>query len=145
MVAPSRSIPDGKVIKEFKGNGDVLHQANFIEAVRKQDRSILNAEVAVGNDSTGWCNLANVAFRAGNEFTREAASEVGLEQWQTLIGEMDSHLKAHDLALDSDAIRLSPILNLDSKTQQFVGDQADSANRFLNREYREGYEVPSLV
>ena len=136
---------DGKVIKEFKGNGDVKHQANFIEAVRKQDRSILNAEIEVGNDSTGWCNLANVAFRAGSEFTREAAAEVSLQQWQTLVAEMDRHLRAHNLAIESDAIRLSPLLELDSKTQQFVGDHAAAGNRFLNRQYRKGYEVPSLT
>lgn len=136
---------DGKLVKEFKGNGDVKHQSNFIEAVRKQDRSILNAEVAVGNDSTGWCNLANVAFRAGSEFTYEAASAVDLDQWQTLIGEMDEHVKAHKLALDSDAIRLSPMLELDPKTEQFVGEHANAANPLLTREYRKGYEVPSLA
>jgi hypothetical protein len=136
---------DGKVIKEFSGNGSVIHQANFIDAVRKQDRSLLNAEVAVGNDSTGWCNLANVAFRAGSEFTREAAAEVDFDQWQTLIGEMDQHLKAHDLTLESGAIRLSPVLDLNSKTEQFVGEHAEKANRFLNRQYRKGYEVPSFT
>lgn len=135
----------GKVIKKFEGNGNVLHQANFIEAVRTQDRSILNAEVAVGNDSTGWCNMANVAFRAGKEFTYEAASEVQLQPWQTVIGEMDQHLKAHGLRLDSDKIRLSPMLELDEKTEQFVGEHADSANRFLTRPYRKGYEVPQIA
>jgi hypothetical protein len=136
----------GKKIKQFEGNrGDVLHQANFIDAVRRRDRSILNTDVQVGNDSTGWCNLANVAFRAGSEFTREAAAQVTMEQWQTLMGEMDTHLKAHGLALESDAIRLSPMLELNAKTEQFTGEHADVANRYLKREYRKGYEVPSLV
>lgn len=136
---------DGKRIREFRGNGDVLHQKNFIEAVRTQDRSILNAEISVGNDTTGWCNLANIAFRCGNEFSHEVASQVELEQWTTLMGEMDDHLKAHDLALESDSIRLSPLLELDSKTEQFVGDHAETANHFLKREYRKGYEVPEIV
>lgn len=136
---------DGKLIKEFKGNGDVRHQANFIEAVRTQDRSILNAEIEVGNDSTGWCNLANVAFRAGGELTREATEAVDLPQWQTVIDEMDRHLKAHEIALDSEAIKLSPMLELDSKTEEFVGDHASMANKYLNREYRKGYEVPSIA
>lgn len=135
----------GRVIKEFKGDGNVKHQANFIEAVRKQDRSILNAEIAVGNDSTGWCNLANVAFRAGSNFTYEAASAVDMDQWQTLIGEMDEHVKAHGMTLDNDEIRLSPMLELDPKTEQFVGEHADAANPFLTREYRKGYEVPELA
>ena len=68
-----------------------------------------------------------------------------MEQWQALIGEMDVHLKAHNLALDSAAIRLSPMLELDSKTEQFVGEHAAAANRFLNRPYRKGYEVPSIA
>jgi Oxidoreductase family, NAD-binding Rossmann fold/Oxidoreductase family, C-terminal alpha/beta domain len=136
---------DGKVIKEFKGNGDKLHQANFIEAVRAQDRSLLNAEIAVGNDSTGWCNLANIAFRAGKQFTREGASHVDQDQWLKVIGEMDEHLSAHQIALDSEAIRLSPLLELDSQTEQFVGEHADSANQYLKRQYRQGYEVPDLA
>ena len=137
--------PQGKVIREFSGNGDKRHQANFIEAVQKQDRSILNSEIEVGNDSTGWCNLANIAFRAGREFTREAADQVDLEQWHTVVGEMSDHLGAHDLALHSDSIRLSPMLQLDSKTEQFVGEHALAANRFLKREYRKGYEVPTFA
>ena len=57
---------DGKLIKEFKGNGGSGdHQKNFIDAARSRDASILNSDVKVGHDSTGWCNVANVAFRAG--------------------------------------------------------------------------------
>ena len=135
----------GKKIREFKGNGDVRHQQNFIDAVRAQDRTLLNSEIAVGNDSTGWCNLANIAFRCGKEFSRETAGKVQLDQWNELLGEMDSHLQAHDLAMESDSIRLSPLLTLDTKTEQFVGEEADSANQFLKREYRKGYEVPEIA
>lgn len=136
---------DGQLIRQFRGNGDVLHQRNFIEAVRNQDRSLLNAEVAVGNDSTGWCNLANIAFRCGSQFSNQVAEQVNLEQWVTLMGEMSDHLKSHDLTLQSDSIRLSPFLELDNKTEQFVGADAETANRFLKRNYRKGYEVPEIT
>ena len=54
---------DGKKIKEFKGNkGGSMHQENFIDAVRSRDSSLLKADVQVGHDSTGWCNLANIAL-----------------------------------------------------------------------------------
>jgi predicted dehydrogenase len=135
---------DGKRIREFKGNGDVLHQRNFIDAVRAQDRSLLNTEVAVGNDTTGWCNLANVAFRCGSEYSMDAAKQIDLQHWQTLLAEMQSHLASHELSLESDAIRLSPLLELDSKTEQFVGEYAESANHFLKRTYRKGFEVPEI-
>jgi hypothetical protein len=137
---------DGQVIRQFKGNsGNTLHQANFIDAVRKQDSSILNADVAVGNDSTGWCNLANIAFRAGGEFDRRDASRVDVPQWQAVLAETDAHLKGHGLSLAGDQLRLSPLLTLDEKTQQFVGAGSEQGNRFLKRSYRDGYEVPELA
>ena len=137
---------DGKQIRTFKGKGgNGLHQANFIDAVRQHDRSILNSEVALGNDSTGWCNLANVAYQAGSEFSRNEANEVGVEQWTGLINEMDKHLDAHNIAMESDTIRLSPLMTLNEKTQQFVGNGADAGNKFLKRQYRKGYQVPELA
>ncbi len=136
---------DNKVVREFKGSGDKRHQQNFLDAVRAHDRTMLNAEVAVGNDSTGWCNLANVAVRAGSPLSRDNAKEVDVAAWHTLLGEMDEHLRLHDLKLDDKQIVLSPMLTLDSDTEQFVGDGAEKANAFLKREYRKGYEVPEIV
>jgi hypothetical protein len=136
---------DGKVIREFKGNsGDVLHQKNFIDAVRSRDASGLNADIQVGHDSTSWSNFANIAFRSGKKFTRDQANEVGVEVWQELIAQTEKHLKAHDLSLDNDAIQLSPMLSLND-SGQFVGDHAEAANKLLKREYRKGYEVPEIA
>ncbi len=137
---------EGKQIKAFKGTGgNGLHQANFIEAVRKQDRNLLNSEVALGNDSTGWCNLANVAYQAGSQFSQDEAKEIGLNEWSGLIEEMEKHLEAHDIEIETDAIRLSPVMTLDEKTELFVGDGADAGNKFLKRQYRAKYEVPELA
>jgi predicted dehydrogenase len=136
----------GKLIREFKGNrGDVLHQANFIEAVRHRDRTKLNADVIVGNDSTNWCNLANVASRVGGRFSEQTASSVSLEQWKKLLASMDGHLKAHGLSLADQQISLSPLLKFDAETGAFVGDGSDAANGLLKREYRNGFEVPEVV
>jgi len=59
--------------------------------------------------------------------------------------EMKEHTSAHGLKLQDDQFRLSPVLELNTKTGRFVGDQADQANKFIKREYRKGYEVPELV
>jgi hypothetical protein len=137
---------DGKTIKEFKGNrGDVLHQQNFIDAVRSRDASSLNADIEVGHHSTGWCNMANVAYRTGGEFSYNEAREIGLEHWQDLLKEMDTHVSAYGLSMESDQIKLSPQLTLDVENEQFVDDHAEAANKFLKREYRAGYEVPELA
>ena len=116
---------DGKEIKKFSGDsGDGAHQQNFIDAVRSRDASLLNAEIEVGHHSTGWCNLANIAFRAGGRFSYDQAREVGVEQWQTLLDEMDAHVRAYDMKLTNDQIRLSPMLDLDVEQERFVGEMA---------------------
>ena len=61
------------------------------------------------------------------------------------MGEMDEHLESHHLSRVSEEIRVSPMLELDAKTEQFVGSGSKDANQYLNREYRKGYEVPELA
>lgn len=137
---------NNNMIRQFKGNGgELVHQQNFIEAVRSRDTSSLNADVEVGNHSTGWCNLANIAFQTGRKFSFADADSVKLEQWQILLKEMGAHAQAHGLKLDGGEFRLSPQLELDLESEQFVGDRAAAANKYLKREYRRGYEVPELA
>jgi len=139
---------DGKVIKSFKGNaGNGLHQANFIDAVRSRKSSDLNAEVSIGNDTTGWCNLANVSYQTGKTFSFADAKQVkvGSQIWQSVLGDMTKLLKAHGKNIESSEIKLSPLLTINPKTEQFVGDNAEAANPLLKREYRKGYEVPEIV
>ncbi|MCA9178077.1 MAG: Gfo/Idh/MocA family oxidoreductase [Planctomycetales bacterium] len=135
---------EGKQVRRFRGDSGRSHQANFIDAVRKRDSAILNAHVKVGHDSTGWCNLANVAVQAGGKFSiNDARSAVDVEIWQELLNEMEGTMKAHGIQ-ESHALKLSPMLEFDPAKEQFVGDHANEANRFLKREYRKGFEVKQV-
>lgn len=139
---------NGKQIKSFRGKGgNDLHQANFIAAVRSRDSSTLNTDVEVGHLSTGWCNLANIAFQAGSTFTHEAAKEVNGDRgvWSSLLNETEKHLGAHGIDIASSEIKLSPMLHVDVEKEVFVGEHSAAANEFLKRQYRSGYEVPTLV
>ncbi|QDU61787.1 Inositol 2-dehydrogenase [Planctomycetes bacterium Pan216] len=136
---------NGKLIQKFKGDSGKRHQQNFVDAVRKRDRSLLNAEIQVGHDSTGWCNLANIAYQSGGAFSMDEAKSVYVKQWQDLLADMQAHLGAHDLTMDAEAIKMSPMLTMDPEKEQFVGAHADKANTFLKRQYRKGYEVPNLT
>ena len=139
---------DGKVVKEFKGtSGMGHHQQNFIDAVRRRDPSILNAGVQVGHDSTGWCNLANIAFRAGSTYTQAVADRIRDRSgmWDAMLMEMSGLLRAHDIALASPAIQLSPVLEFDVASEKFIGEHADAANRYLKRQYREPFVVPEVL
>ena len=136
----------GKLIREFAGDsGNRFHQQNFIDAVRQQDSSILNSEVQAGHDSTGWCNLANITYRVGGEFTWEAASQFEVAPWKRLLEEMQATAQAHDFKLDDPSIQFSPLLEVDVEQERFVGDHAEIANAFLKREYREPYTVPDIL
>ena len=43
---------------------DVLgHMRNFFEAIRKRDRNILNADIAIGVEAANLCHLANTSYR----------------------------------------------------------------------------------
>jgi hypothetical protein len=139
---------DGKVVKEFKGNGGGdLHQRNFLDAVRRRDPSALNTPVKMGNDSTGWCNLANIAFRAGGAYSPDAAKDVtaGGDAWAGLLEEMERLLHEYGIKMSDAEIKLSPVLELDPATERFVGEHAEAANGYLKRPYREPFVVPEIV
>lgn len=134
---------DGKVIKEFKGNsGQREHQRNFIDAVLSQDSSILNAEVAIGKATSEWCNMANIAFRCGKPMTEESAATVaqaaqGAEQiWGEVLESAQKTLKTHDISMINSDVMVSDMLSFDAEKRQFVGPDAEKANSFIKRKYR---------
>jgi hypothetical protein len=136
----------GKQMAKFSGKGgNGLHQENFLAAVRSRDSSILNTDVQIGHHSTGWCNLANIAFRAGSHFTQDRASEIKDPNWGQLLEEMQKHLAAHGSSLSNSEIKLSPVLEVDTVKEEFVGTHAEVANRFLKREYRAPFVVPEIT
>jgi predicted dehydrogenase len=138
---------DGKLMKEFKGNSGGGHQANFIQAVQTRKPEILNAEVQVGHDSTGWCNFANVCFQAGDhrELGQKAQSAINHPGWEELIEQTIEHLNSHGIDPGDQAIRMSHWMELDTKTGRFVGKYAEQGNALIKRQYRAGYAVPQIV
>ena len=137
----------GKLIREFKGNSGKDHQANFIEALIKRKPEILNAEVQVGHDSTGWCNFANICYHTGDASYVPQTLELAksFPGWEPLVQEIHEHLTAHGIQMDDPSLRMSPWLELDPSTGKFVGEHAEKGNRWLRREYREGFVVPQLT
>ena len=137
---------DGKVIRSFKGNnGDGNHQKNFIEAVVNNAPKLLNADVEVGHHSTGWCNLANIAFQAGTPLKKSDLNEIDLSLWKDVTKFIGDHTKAHGVDMESDDILLSPMLSMNPDTEKFEGQHGAAANKLLKRQYRSGYEVPEFV
>ena len=147
VMGDLRKRADGRieVVKSFKGNGgNGVHHQNFIDAVRSRNVSDLNSDVEVGHLSTGWCNLANIAFQTGKPFTKSDAGAVDQDIWQNLVGDMEEHLSAHNVKIESNEIQLSPMLTVDVDKEEFVGAHAAAANKFIKRQYREPYVVPNF-
>ena len=135
---------EGKTVREFKG-GDIvpLHVENFIEAVRPRDREKLNAPVEMGHHSTGWANLANIAFHAGAAYDKDQLLSAGsFGAWPLLVDQMEQQLTPFDLTADQ--LVSSPVLTHDPKTEKFVGQHADLANQYLKRNYRDKFVVPEV-
>ncbi len=137
---------DGKTIRSFKADVNTVpaHMKNFVDAVRSRNAESLAAPIENGHHSTGWCNLANVAFRASGAFNAEQLQNASdLPQWRALLGEMTAPLS--EFGADVSDLKSSPVLTHDPATETFVGEHAELANPFLKREYRSGYEVKPVA
>jgi hypothetical protein len=113
--------------------------------VYSRDASRLNSSARVGHRSTAWCTLADIALRIGQPYSRDEAIALGQpkESWDKLLNRIERHLSSN--SVDSKELRLSPMLEFDSSRELFAGDGSDAANRLLQREYRKGFEVPSVA
>lgn len=136
---------DGKEMRKFKGDSGAGHQQNFVDAVRSGKSSELNAPVQMGHESTEWCNLANVAYRAAGDSStaRQLAQELGvISDSLALVEQMKGVAREHG-APDWN-FRVGPVLTFDSATQQFTGNEAAAANKLLRRDDRAGFEVREI-
>lgn len=129
---------DGKVIKKFSGDAGSQHQRHFVEAIRSGDASRLSAPVEVGHHSTSWCNLANIAWRAGSDPNIEAA-EV-FESGQNVVDTMQATLEAHG---EKATMQLGPELTFDPQSERFTGSLANRGNALLDYEHRGDFQMPT--
>lgn len=139
----------GKLIREFQGEnegGNVLHQQNFIDAIRANKPSLLAAPPQIGHDSTSWCNLINIATRAPNSAISASIGSLpanfGPESTASILEQLNAIVTASSEA--GEQLQLGPTLNYDVKYGHFVGEEGEFANRLLRRDDREPFVVPEL-
>jgi len=137
---------DGNEIESFSGDAGGGHLANFIEAVREHDRTILNGEVETILPSITLCHMANVAYRVGElhqgEFTQDELHELAsdFEGWSGQVESFFEHLDRNDIDTEDEDIRVTPVVEFDPETGYLAGDSDTEENRvFQRREYREPY------
>jgi len=133
---------DGKKIREFKGDSGAGHQQNFIDAIRNGAPSAVNAPAEIGHQSTEWCNLANVAYRAAGSgaAAEHLARELNVvDDAAELVEQMREVARAHGGS--EGEFRIGPVLTFDGTTQRFTGNGAEAGNALLRRKDRPGFEV----
>ncbi|MEZ6123180.1 MAG: Gfo/Idh/MocA family oxidoreductase [Planctomycetaceae bacterium] len=65
----------GKELESESGSAaDAAHVANFVDAIRADDPTMLNAEIEIGHKSTLLCHLGNIALRTGDALTCDPAN-----------------------------------------------------------------------
>jgi predicted dehydrogenase len=136
----------GKKIKEARPESDnleVAHMKSFLGAVRSRQQAQLTAEALEGHRSTACCHLANVSYRIGKQARPEAIQE--RIRAHADLGEAyercRDHLRANAVDLDATPAVLGSWVSFDAEREKFTGEFAEEANRFLRREYREGFAV----
>ena len=144
----------GKRIKQFVGDGGGQHAANFIEAMRKRDNSILNAPIREGHVSSACCHLGNFSYQLGEPARAAKLKEVmaSCPQAVTVVDKLREHLRANDVDPDKEPMICGPWLTVDPRKETIVKvDDSDSgpmvkrAKRLARGRYRKPFTMPKEV
>jgi len=117
----------------------------FIQAVRSRDANDNNADAEAAHYSSAHCHLANISYRLGEQVPFDSKrSSLGdnkqvVETWETI----NANCRAAGVDLQNATYQLGRVLNMDPKTERFIGDE--EANAMLTRDYREPYVVPAEI
>lgn len=137
--------PAGEVIQKFQGGGD--HVANFLKAVRSRRPADLHADVEEGHVSSALCHLGNISYRLGRPLTADEAKQLSQGD---LLGTNEDRIETlkrlaqhcEDNGVPLTDLRLGVTLEIDPQEEQIRGQPQAAA--LLSREYRQGFELPSL-
>jgi len=143
--------PNGGGSAESLSGGEEVHVTSggpfgaFIAAMRSRKPEDNNCDAEVAHYSSALCHLANVSYRLGEQvpFDKSAKSLGDDKQIVESFANIRENLKAVGVDLSETSYRLGRTLELDPKSEQFVGDA--EANRLLTRAYRKPFVVPEQV
>ena len=149
VVIPSYSqaIAYDRTGAEVKGwQGGANHHQNWLGAIAAGDPAMLSGEIQEGHLSSALCHTGGVSHLLGEQTVASDIAErfAGDPLMSSSLERMLGHLRANDVDVDSDpgALTLGPWLEVDTETEQFVGNEAADALR--TREYRAPFRVPDL-
>jgi predicted dehydrogenase len=138
---------DGNQVKRYSPEGPEQHQANFIEAVRRNRPSHLNAEVEEGHISSALAHMGNISHQVGDAIDQgELESKTQTESLKANVFErLMQHASVHEDNFNDRPMILGPSLNMEPNHERFQGQWAYEANRLVRDAYRPPFVVPERV
>lgn len=126
----------GKLVRKFPADGGSAHMSNFLEAIRRNDPSHVNAPPSIGHLSASVCHYGNISHRLGSPAgvagvrDRFAASTAGAP----ILEDFLSHLRANNVDLAHDRLAAGPWLSIDANNDDIV--RLDPADPLLHNRAR---------
>ncbi len=141
--------PYGCAVRHLEGHpGDGNHFQNFIDAVKNDDPSAVNANALEGHRSSALCHLGNISYKLGTQRKLSEINEMFGESGapsETFI-RLQQHLIDNALVPDDTPFTFGSVLRFNSKTQKFnLGSGSNAANALLTRPEREPFVIPQQV
>ena len=128
---------NGQLVQEWKGGGN--HAANFIEAVRAGDPSLLTAPIIDGHLSAACGHLGLVSCDLGEDGSIDDAYEAARSDLaREAVARMREHMLANRIAPETD-IRIGRMIPLDSNLERSTDPYA---NALFTKEYRAPFTMP---
>lgn len=137
---------NGKLIREFKSSGPDLER-NFIDTVRSRRADDLVGDILHGHLSAALVHMGNISYRLGKSAPPAQIQEQirGRKELLEAFERFQAHLSANGIDLNQTPAMLGPMLTMDSATERFTGEFAESANKLVSPEYRKPFVVPETV
>jgi predicted dehydrogenase len=142
---------DGKRIQAFQGNGVKEHVANFIEAVRNQDSSLLNCPLKVAVQAGEMFHMANLSYRSGFPASPQVIEDVigGSEAGLAALKHIQTNLTRLGIDLNKEPLTLGSWMSLEDSGRKLNVHNSDcellAQALFERRQYRKPYVVPEHV
>lgn len=118
---------------------------NFINCVRSRNRDELNADIEHGHYSSALCHLGNISHRLGESGSwNDMPNRFGKNDVvQETINNLRENCREFKVPVDTSKVTVGRVLDMDPKTEQFVGKDVTAANALLTREYRKEFAIPT--
>lgn len=131
----------GAEVKHWQGGAD--HHANWLKAIERGDRALLNAEIQEGHLSSSLCHVGGASHQCGEKVATDdiVKSIAGMPLLSASVDRMLGHLRANDVDIDGEpTLTLGPWLDIDTETERFTNN--GDAEKYFKCPARSGHEVP---